>query len=81
MTISEKETLEKLEVEIRFSAEMDEFWSFVQNKTNQRWTWYAIERRSGIILAWHNGKRRDEDFLVLWKMLLQFPIKRYYKDN
>jgi insertion element IS1 protein InsB len=68
-------------VEIRFSAEMDEFWSFVQNKKNQRWTWYAIERNSGIILAWHNGKRRDEDFLELWKMLSQFPIKRYYTDN
>jgi insertion element IS1 protein InsB len=70
-----------LEVEIKFSAEMDEFWSFVQNKKNQRWTWYAIERRSGIILAWHNGKRRDEDFLVLWKMLLQFPVTLYHTDN
>ena len=53
---------------------MDEFWSFVQNKKNQRWTWYAIERNSGIILAWHNGKRRDEDFLVLWLMLLSFAM-------
>ena len=38
------EELEKLEVEIRFAGEMDEFWSFVGNKENQRWTWYAIER-------------------------------------
>ena len=45
---------------------MDEFWSFVQNKSNQRWTWYAIERKSGCILAWHNGRRTDKDFLVLW---------------
>ncbi|MDR0613121.1 MAG: hypothetical protein LBG45_06530, partial [Dysgonamonadaceae bacterium] len=52
----------EIEVEIRFSAEMDEFRSFVQNKGNQRWTWYATERRSGIILAWHNGKRQDKDF-------------------
>jgi len=77
----ENKAFEQLEVEIRFSAEMDEFWSFVQNKGNQRWTWYAIERRSGIILAWHNGKRRDEDFLVLWNILLQFPIKLYYTDD
>ena len=62
LTNPENDALEKLEVEIRFSAEMDEFWSFVQNKGNQRWTWYAIERNSGIILAWHNGKRRDDDF-------------------
>jgi len=75
------EQFNDLEVEIHFSAEMDEFWSFVQNKRNQRWTWYAMERQSGIILAWHNGKRRDEDFLALWEMLLQFPIKRYYTDD
>jgi insertion element IS1 protein InsB len=65
MTHSELYNFSQLEVEIRFSAEMDEFWSFVQNKSNQRWTWYAIERESGIILAWHNGKRQDKDFLAL----------------
>jgi insertion element IS1 protein InsB len=70
-----------LEVEIRFEAEMDEFWSFVQNKGNQRWTWYAQERRSGVILAWHNGKRRDEDFLELWNLLSEFHIKRYHTDD
>ena len=69
-----------MEVEIRFSAEIDEFWSFVQKKSNQRWTWYAMERNSGIILAWYNGKRGDEDFLELWKMLQQFPIQRYNID-
>jgi insertion element IS1 protein InsB len=81
LTNPENDALEKLEVEIRFSAEMDEFWSFVQNKGNQRWTWYAIERNSGIILAWHNGKRRDDDFLVLWTMLQKFPVQLYYTDN
>jgi insertion element IS1 protein InsB len=60
---------------------MGEFWSYVQNKGNQRWTWYAIERQSGVILAWHNSKRRDRDFPELWKMLAQFPIKRYHTDN
>ena len=81
LTNPENDALEKLEVEIRFSAEMDEFWSFVQNKGNQRWTWYAIERNSGIVLAWHNGKRRDDDFLVLWTMLQKFPVQLYYTDN
>jgi IS1 family transposase len=31
---------------------MDEFWSYVQNKGNQRWTWYAMERQSGVVPAW-----------------------------
>ena len=66
LTKQENEKMQALEVEIRFSAELDEFWSYVGNKSNQRWTWYGIERNSGIILAWHNGKRQDKDFLVLW---------------
>jgi hypothetical protein len=53
LNCAEKERLEKLEVEIQFSAEMDGFWSFVQTKGNQRWTWYPIERQSGVMLAWH----------------------------
>ena len=73
--------LEELEIEIRFEGEMDEFRSFVQNKSNQRWTWYAIERNSGCILAWHNGKRQDKDFLILWEMLQKFPISLYHTDN
>jgi IS1 family transposase len=60
---------------------MDEFWSFVQNKSNQRWTWYAIERQSGCILAWHNGKRQDKDFLVLWNSLKIFDIDKYHTDD
>ncbi|MDR0507162.1 MAG: IS1 family transposase [Dysgonamonadaceae bacterium] len=70
-----------MEVEIKFSGEMDEFWSFVQKKSNQRWTWYAIERKSGCILAWHNGKRTDKDFLVLWNLLKVFDINKYHTDN
>jgi IS1 family transposase len=48
------------EVDIRFSAEMDEFWSFVQTKGNQRWTWYAIERRTGIIRGFYVTKIRKQ---------------------
>ena len=51
------------------------------NKTNQRWTWYAIDKKSGCILAWHNGKQQDKDFLVLWELLKSFNIERYYTDD
>jgi insertion element IS1 protein InsB len=60
---------------------MDEFWSFVARKTNRRWTWYAIDTLSGRILAWHNGKRSDKDFLKLWKLLKPFPISMCYTDD
>ncbi len=35
-----------LEIEIRTDAEADEFQSYVGNWGNQRWTWYAIERKA-----------------------------------
>jgi insertion element IS1 protein InsB len=46
----EHEQLKRVDVEIFYTAEMDEFRSFVGNKSNQRWTWYAMDKSSGIIL-------------------------------
>jgi insertion element IS1 protein InsB len=77
----EHNQLKKLDVEIFYTAEMDEFWSFVTNKKNQRWTWYAMDKASGIILAWHNGGRTDADFLKLQTYLSQIPIDLYFTDN
>ena len=66
---------ELLEIRFCYTAELDEFWSFVHNKNNQRWTWYVIDKRSGIILAWHNGKRTDTDFLKLMYDLSEISIR------
>jgi len=38
LTKDEINKLYDLEIEIRLTGEMDEFWSFVQNKSSQRWT-------------------------------------------
>ena len=73
--------LKKLEVDIYYTAELDEFWSFVERKSNQRWTWYAIDKASGIILAWHNGRRTDDDFQQLLKHLENIPIDHYFSDD
>jgi insertion element IS1 protein InsB len=73
--------LKRLEVEIFYTAEMDEFWSFVGKKSNQRWTWYAIDKASGIILAWLGGGRTDADFQQLLKYLENIPIDLYYSDD
>jgi len=77
----EIDQMKELEVEIHFSSELDEFWSFIGNKSDQRRPWYAIERKSGIISAWHNGKKRDADFLGLWFLLANFPITCYHTDD
>ena len=42
--------LEELDLQISYNVEMDEFWSYVGNKKNRRWTLYAIDRRSGIVV-------------------------------
>ncbi len=33
------------------AAEMDEMWSFVGSKKQQRWLWSAIDHRTGKMLA------------------------------
>jgi insertion element IS1 protein InsB len=60
---------------------MDEFWSFVQTKDNQRWTWYALEKQTGIIISWHNGKRTKEDLKILLDQMSHLPIKKYFTDH
>ena len=68
-----------IDVEIR--TEADEFWSYVGDKSNQRWTWYVIERQTGIILAHQNGKRTDAVCQQLLKKLQVFPIRSYSTDQ
>jgi len=61
-------------------AELDEMWSYVSSKKNPRWLWHAIDRRTGQVLAYVFGRRKDEVFLQLKKLLLPFGIKRYCTD-
>ena len=69
------------EVDPQRESELDEMWSFVGNKSNQRWLWHAIERRSGKILAYVLGRRKDEVFIQLKALLLPFGISRFYTDD
>jgi len=55
----EEVTVEVQKVE---SAEMDEMWSFVGKKSQQRWLWHAIDHINGIVLAYVCGTREDEVF-------------------
>ena len=70
-----------MDIEIHLHAEADEFWSYVGNKANQRWTWYAMEKTSGVILAWQNGRRTDESCARLMEKLSDFPIRYFYTDD
>jgi insertion element IS1 protein InsB len=77
----EDKRLKKLNIEFYYTADPDESWSFVGNKSNQRWTWYAVDKNSGIILDRYNGKRTDEVFLKLVALLSLIPIGMYFTDD
>jgi len=62
-------------------AEVDEMWSFVGSKKDQRWLWHAIDHRTGRVLAYVFGRRKDEVFLQLKTLLAPFGITRYYTDH
>lgn len=66
---------------ICLAVSIDEQWSYVKSKANQRWLWYALEKRSGKVLAFVFGKRSDEAFLQLKVLLSGFNIGRYYSDE
>ena len=56
-------------------------WSYVGCKADQRWLWHAIDRATGIVLAYTLGRRQDEIFLRLKKLLEPFGITRFYTDD
>ncbi len=62
-------------------SELDEMWSFVQKKANQRWLWHAIDHQTGVVLAYVLGGHNDDVFLKLKQLLEPFGIKRFYTDG
>ena len=81
--LTELSTNNGLEVrlEAAFEAEMDEQWSYVGSKANQRWLWYAIDHATNTVLAYVFGKRKDEVFQTLKALLEPYNIVRYYTDD
>ena len=62
-------------------AELDELWSFVGNKKNQRWLWVAIDHKTSTVLAYTFGKRQDKVFRKLKALLEPFNITMFYTDD
>lgn len=62
-------------------SEMDEQWSYVGDKSNQRWLWHAVDHKTNTVLAYVFGRRKDLVFKKLKELLEPFDIKRYYTDD
>src|SRR5262249_58226569 len=50
-------------------------------KTTERWLWHAIDHRTGRVLAYVIGTRKDAEFLKLKALLAPFGITHYYTDK
>ena len=73
--------VEVLSIEQACEAELDELWSFVQKKDNQRRLWLAIDHETRAVLAFTFGKRKDKVFKELQELLEPFGITTFYTDD
>ena len=61
--------------------ELDEQWSFVQNKREQRWLWLAISHTTSKVVAYCFGRRTHKSFEELLSLLNPFKVKLYFSDD
>ena len=62
-------------------AEMDEMWSFVHDKSQQYWLWWAIDHNTGEPLAFCFGTREHKYLDELLSLLKPYDIKTVYSDD
>lgn len=62
-------------------AEMDEMWSFVGNKKQERWLWHAIDHATGQVLAYVLAPHTDTALKKLMQLLAPFSIQKFYTDG
>jgi len=60
---------------------VDEQWSFVENKKNQRWLWYAWEPRFKRIIAHVFGRRDTTTLQRLLDLLAPFRVAFFCTDS
>lgn len=62
-------------------AELDEMWSFVQSKQQQRWLWQVVDHATGEVLAYVLNTREDRAFLELKALLQPNGCRHFYTDG
>ncbi|NEQ26160.1 MAG: IS1 family transposase, partial [Microcoleus sp. SIO2G3] len=51
------------------AVQMDELWSFVDDKGNKQWVWLALDVATREIVGCYVGDRSSEAAMALWKSL------------
>lgn len=67
--------------EVELVCEMDEQWSYVGHKKQQRWLWYAWQPHLKTVLAYALGARGDETLTCLLALWSVFKIRLYCTDG
>ena len=67
--------------EIELFCEMDEQWSFVEKKQQQRWLWYAWSPQFKRVFAYTLGARTDDTFKRLLALLKPINFSVYCTDD
>lgn len=53
----------------KLNVQMDELWSFVDNKGNKQWVWLAIDADTREIIGCHIGERSRASAIALWQSI------------
>ena len=53
----------------KLSVQMDELWSFVDNKGSKQWVWLALDADTREVIGCHVGDRSRESAQALWDSL------------
>ena len=51
------------------AVQMDELWSFVDDKGNKQWVWLALDVETREIVGCHIGDRSKDSALALWQAM------------
>ncbi len=63
------------------TVELDEFWSFVGSKSNQRWTWLGLTSATRRIGAIVNGRRTDKNCQQLLQKYRNSRVSEFASDE
>ncbi|MEL7085518.1 MAG: IS1 family transposase [Cyanobacteria bacterium P01_A01_bin.3] len=69
-----------LVVRVEEAKQLDEMWSFVPSKRQQRCLWHAIDHRSGPVLAYVLAPYDDDALRQPKALLAPFHIEQFYTD-
>ena len=66
---------------VKIRIEMDEMWSFYNDKGRQIWLWWAIDHDTGEVVAFWFGTREHKNLDKLLSLISSLEIGNVYTDG